>query len=187
MSRNYNAIHYIQAQLKGFNPKFVDCAVRCFNLIEQNQEPNGCLSNSIALFICAKEYEYKPSLCYGLCEFDGKGFYHAWLEIDNIVIDMSIYGNANYSPFSMWDNKLDTPYIGSYEDSVIQYGKFKFDDDWSDSMIAQAEGWSFERYMNEVPQNAMWKIVCKFLDRTPTNNLVEYLKTHIKNKSIERN
>lgn len=187
MSRNYTAIHYIQEQLKGFNPKFVDCVVRCFNFIEQNQEPDGCLSNSIALFICAKEYGYKPSLCYGLCKFEGKEFYHAWIEIDNIVIDMAIYGNVNYSPFSIWDNELDTPYIGSYEDSVVQYGKFKFDNDWSDSMIAQAEGWSFERYMNGLPQNAMWKIVCKFLDKTPTNNFVEHLKTHIKNKSIERN
>ena len=90
MSRNYTAIHYIQEQLKGFNPKFVDCVVRCFNLIEQNQEPNGCLSNSIALFICAKEYGYEPLLCYGLCKFDGKEFYHAWIEIDNTVIDMAI-------------------------------------------------------------------------------------------------
>ena len=186
MSSNYTAIHYIQEHLKGFNPKFVDCVVRCFNLIEQNQEPDGCLSNSMALFICAKEYGYEPSLCYGLCEFEGKKFYHAWLEINNIVIDISIYGNVNYSPFSMWDNKLDTPYIGSYEDSAVQYGKFKFDDDWSDSMIAQAEGLSFEQYMNGLPRNAMWKIVCKFLDKTPTNNLVEHLKTHIKNKFIER-
>lgn len=187
MSRNYTAIHYIQEQLKGFNPKFVDCVVRCFNLIEQNQEPDGCLSNSMALFICAKEYGYEPSLCYGLCEFEGKEFYHAWLEINNIVIDISIYGNVNYSPFSMWDNKLDTPYIGPYEDSAVQYGKFKFDDDWSDSMIAQAEGWSFEQYMNGIPLNAMWKIVCKFLDKTPTHNLIEHLKKHIENKFITRN
>lgn len=35
MSRNYTAIHYIQEQLKGFDPKFVDCVVRCFNLIRK--------------------------------------------------------------------------------------------------------------------------------------------------------
>ena len=32
MSRNYTAIHYIQEQLKGFNPKFVDCVVRCHKI-----------------------------------------------------------------------------------------------------------------------------------------------------------
>ena len=56
MRRNYTAIHYIQEQLKEFDPKFVDCVIRCFSLIEQNQEPDGCLSDSVALFICAKEY-----------------------------------------------------------------------------------------------------------------------------------
>ena len=186
MKRNYTAIHYIQNQLKGFNPKFIDCVTRCFNLIEQYQEPDGCLSNSILLFICAKEYGYDPVLCYGLCELDGIAFYHAWLEIDGIVIDLSIYGNVNYSPFSLWENNLDVPYIGTYQDSVVQYGKFKFDDDWSYSMIAQMEGWSFEKYMNGLPRNAMWKGVCKILDRTPTNNLVEHLKTHIKDQMIER-
>ena len=186
MSRNYNAIHYIQEQLKGYNPKFIDCVVRCFNLMEQYKEPDGCLSDSILLFICAKEYRYKPSLCYGLCALEGKEFYHAWLEIDDIVIDLAIYGNVNYSPFSMWDNKLDTPYIGSYKDSIIQYGKFKFDNDWSGSEIAKTEGWSFEEYMDTLPQNVLWKGVCEILDRTPTNNLIEHLKTHIKNTFIER-
>ena len=186
MKRNYTAIHYIQNQLKGFNPKFIDCVTRCFNLIEQHQEPDGCLSNSIALYICAKEYGYNPVLCYGLCELDGIEFYHSWIEIDGIVIDLSIYGNVNYSPFAMWENNLEVPYIGTYQDSAVQYGKFKFDDDWSYSLIAQVEGWSFEKYMNGLPQNAMWKVVCKILDRTTTPNLVEHLKTHIKGRVIER-
>jgi hypothetical protein len=186
MSRNYTAIHYIQKQLKGFDPKFVDCAVRCFNLIEKNQEPNGCLSDSIALFICAKEYGYKPTLCYGLCKIDGREFYHAWLEINGTIIDLAIYGNVNYSPFSMWNRKLDTPYIGSYQDSVVQYGGFQFDEDWYGALISRAEGWSFEQYMNGLPQNAMWKLVCMFLDKTPTKNLIEHLKTLVKNEYIER-
>ena len=186
MSRNYTAIHYIQEQLKGFDPKFVDCVVRCFSLIEQSQEPDGCLSDSIALFICAKEYGYQPSLCYGLCRLEGVKFYHAWIEIDGIIIDMAIYGNVNYSPFSVWEYKLDTPYIGSYQDSVVQYGKFRFDDDWPRSMIAQAEGWSFEKYMNGLPQNAMWILVCMFLGKMPTKLLIAHLKTLVKNEVIER-
>ncbi|CUQ07512.1 Uncharacterised protein [Anaerostipes hadrus] len=82
---------YIQNQLKKFDPRFTKCVVRCFDLIKQFQESDGCLSNSVALYICAKEYGYDPILCYGLCEFDGKEFYHAWLEINDIVIDVSIY------------------------------------------------------------------------------------------------
>jgi len=187
MSRNYSAIHYIQNQMKDFDPKFVDCVVRCFNMIDQTHEPDGCLSNSIALFICAKEYGYNPVLCYGLCELNQKEFYHAWLEIDNIVIDMSIYGNVNFSSYSLWDNKLDKPYIGSYEESATHYGKFEFDKNWRNAMIAKAEGLSFTQYINMAPNNAMWKLVCKILDKTPTQNLVKHLETHIKNNIIKRN
>lgn len=48
MSRNYPAIHYIQNQMKEFAAGFVDCVVRCFNIMDKNQEPDDCLSNSVA-------------------------------------------------------------------------------------------------------------------------------------------
>lgn len=53
-------------------------------------------------------------------------------------------------------------------------------------MISKIEGWSFEQYMDALPDNAMWQIVCNFLDRMPTLNLIKHLRTHIKNKKIER-
>lgn len=177
---------YIQNQLKNFDPRFTKCVVKCFDLIVQFQESDGCLSNSVALYICAKEYGYDPVLCYGLCEFDGKEFYHAWLEINDTVIDVSIYGNINFSPYSLWNTKLNTPYIGNYKDSFVKYGRSVFDEDWECSMISKIEGWSFEQYMDALPDNAMWQIACKFLNRTPTLNLIKHLRTHIKNKKIER-
>jgi hypothetical protein len=188
--KNYTVIHYIQNQLKGFNRKFIDCVIRCFNLIEKYQEPNGCLSDSVALFICAKEYGYMPKLCYGLCSVDGIEFYHAWLEIDTTIIDLAIYGNINYrvSPL-IQKQKLDTPYIGTYENSNernIHYGRFQFDEDWSLALIAQKEGLSFIDYMNGLPNNAMWKLVCILLDKTPTYDFVNHLKTLVTNDKIER-
>lgn len=185
MSRNYPAIHYIQNQMKEFAAGFVDCVVRYFNIMDKNQEPDGCLSNSVALFICAKEYGYDPVLCYGLCEFEQKEFYHAWLEINDTVIDVSIYGNVNFGSYSLWD-KIDKPYVGSYEDSFIHYGRFKFDEDWPYAMIAKMEGWSFEKYMNGLPQHAMWRLVCMYLNKTFTMALMNRLKTYIENESIER-
>lgn len=186
MSRNYSAIHYIQNQLKGFNPKFVDCVVRCFNMIDQTHESDGGLFNSVALFICAKEYGYSPVLCYGLCELEGKKFYHAWLEINGIIIDMSIYGTVNFNPYFIWNVVLDKPYIGSYGDAIVQYGKFEFDKHWSNSTISKAEGWSFEEYMDRCPYDMMWKRVCKFLDKSFIPNVIKYLKILIENETIER-
>ena len=187
MSQNYVAIHYIQDRLKKFNPKFIDCVVRCFNLIDQSQEPNGCLSDSAALYICAKEFGYKPVLCYGLCELRGIEFYHAWLEINGIVIDMAIYGNANFNPLLANENKLSVPYIGPYDDPNIRYKKFEIDEYWMYSFISQIEGKSFEEYMDGLPQNAMWKLVCMFLDRIPTENFINKLRKHVKNVKFERN
>ena len=68
MSKNYKGIHYIQEQLKDFDKSFVNCVIRCFNLIEENKEPDGCLSNTTALYICAKSCGYNPIICYGLCK-----------------------------------------------------------------------------------------------------------------------
>lgn len=186
MSRNYKGIHYIQDVLKGFNPKFVECVIRQFNVIDANKEPDGCLSNSIVLYICAKEYGYEPRLCYGLCVYDKKEFYHAWLEINNIIIDLSIYGNVNFSPYSMWDKKLDVPYIGSYENSEVHYGRFEFDKDWPNALISKAEDITFIEYMDGLPQNAMWKLLCKILDKTISKDLVNHFRSLIKDSVIKR-
>lgn len=186
MSKNYLVIHYIQQQLKDFNPKFVDCVVRSFNYLEAIKADRDCLTNTIALFLCAKKLEYNPNICYGLCKFQDKPFYHVWLEINEIIIDIAVYGNVNYSEYSMWDCKLETPYIGKYEYSPIYYGKFKFDEDWKDSLISKIEGWTVLQYMNAAPQNAMWKLVCKFLDITPTSQVVDELSSYIKDIKIER-
>lgn len=186
MGKNYKAIHYIQEKLNGYNSKFVDSVIRCFNNVEQSKEGNGCLSNTVALYICAKEYGYNPKICFGLCSFEEKEFYHAWLEIDEIIIDISIYGNVNYSPLALWDKKIDTPYIGSYVDSHIHYGKFLFDNDWEEAQISRAEGLTLEQYMDGLPNYEMWKLVCKYLNRTLTKELIGHLREHIKDVKIEK-
>lgn len=165
MPKNEISIEYINTQLSGFNPEFVKCVIRCFEFIERIHQPDGCLSNSIALFLCAKYYGYEPNLCYGLCKFEGQPFYHAWLEINGIIIDLSIYGNVNFNPIArlIWKTQLSTPYIGKYDTAIVKYGRFEFDTDWPISGIAQLEGYSFEEYMDGAPDNEMWKLICQFV------------------------
>ncbi len=186
MSSNSLVDTYIKDQLKDFNADFVKCVCRCFDLLEKSKEPDGCLSNTAALFVCAKEYGYNPEICYGLCELDGKQFYHAWLTINDIIIDMAIYGNVNYSPYSMWDFKLKTPYIGTYNEATMHYRKFEFDNDWNGSNIAQIEGWTLEKYMNAAPQSIMWRLTCMYLGKQPTSSYIEHLKTLVKGVKIDR-
>lgn len=186
MSKNKIALDYINTQLSGFKPEFVKCVTRCFEFIERIHQPDGCLSNSIAIFICAKYYGYEPNLCYGLCSFEGHPFYHVWLEINDIVIDLSIYGNVNFNPIArlIWKTQLATPYIGSYTNPYIHYGRFEFDNDWSITAIAQLEGCSFEQYMDGAPNGDMWDLVCQFLNEKPTPKVIMQLRNLIKNYSI---
>lgn len=186
MYRNQTAVNYIRQQMKGFKPEFVKCVIRCFEFIDSTHQPNGCLGNSVALYICAKEFGYRPKLCYGLCRVEWVSFYHAWLEINGTIIDPSIYGNINFNPKvrQSCQAMLNTPYIGTYKTSVINYGRFEFDESWKSAQISQAEGMSFEQYMDKDPNNGMWLVTCKFLNKLPVRKTIKHLRTLIKNVVI---
>ena len=186
MSRNYNAIHYIQENLAEYDKHFVDAVIKAFNTIHEKLEPDGCLSTSAILYIAAKKYGYDPELCYGCCELEEKQFYHAWIEINNTVIDLSIYGNVNFSPFSLWNTKMDVPYIGSYSDSAIKYGKYTFDEDYRMSQISTVEGKSLEQYMDGLPQNAMWKLACRYLDLALSKQVIDELRSYCKDVGFNK-
>lgn len=186
MARNYNAIHYMQNKLSGFDQHFVNAVVRAFNILNDTQSSNECMSMSACLYVIAKKYGYSPELCYGLCKYEGYDFYHAWIEINNTIIDLAIYGNINFSPYSLWDNKLDTPLIGSYEELPVHYGKYQFDEDWLTSNISIVTGKTLEQYMDGLPQNAMWKMVCKILDITPSKTIVNELRLYSKDMLFDK-
>lgn len=62
MAKDYNAIHYIQNQVKKYNidDKLSDLLIRGFNLIYNSKEADGCASNTIALYVCLKNMGYNP-------------------------------------------------------------------------------------------------------------------------------
>ena len=183
---NQTAVNYIRQQMRGFKPEFVKCVIRCFELIDSTQQPDGCLGNSVALYICAKEFGYSPKLCYGLCKVEEISFYHAWLEINGIIIDPSIYGNVNFNPKvrQSCQTMLNTPYIGAYKTSTISYGRYEFDENWRSDRISKAEGMSFEQYMDNAPDNWMWWVTCRFLNKLPVRKTIKHLRTLIKKDVI---
>lgn len=186
MGRNYEAIHYIREQLKGFDSKFVECAVRCFNFDNDSQSGDNCLVDTVSLYVCAKKFGYKPQLCYGLCKLGEREFYHAWLEINDTIIDVAIYGNVHHSPFfPEWKTKVKTPYIGKYKDSFLYYGKYEFDEHWKYCSISKAEGQSIIDYIKFAPGNGMWKLICNILDITPTKQAAEQLSSYIQDEYIQ--
>lgn len=102
------------------------------------------------------------------------------------VTKKGIYGNVNFNPEvrQSCQTVLDTPYIGTYKTSVISYGRFEFGEDWKTKELSLAEGLSFEQYVDGAPNNEMWWMTCKFLNKLPVRKTIKHLRTLIKKDVI---
>lgn len=184
MAKDYNAIHYIQNQVKNYNAddKLSDLLIRGFNLIYNNEESDGCASNSVALYVCLKNMGFNPQIYYGLCgiknEFE---FYHMWIELDEKIIDLAIYGNAKFNFFSdKLAHIIETPIVlETYDEAKICYDKFLFDDDWKHAAISNIEKKSLKEYINNAPNNSMKKLICRYMDVSPTKDNISKLLDNI--------
>lgn len=184
MVKDYNAIHYTQNQAKKYNvdDKLAGLLIRGFNLIYNSQEPDGCASNTVALYVCLKNMGYNPQIYYGLCTTEsGFEFYHMWLELDDKIIDFAIYGNAKFSVLSgELAHIITTPVVlETYDESKVHYGKFVFDDDWKDAGISAVENMTLKEYINSAPNNGMKKLICRYMDVSPTIENINKLLDNI--------
>lgn len=163
MSRNYKVRHYIQQQVHKYysDNRLSDLLFRCFEQIDKTQDYNGCLSTSVALYVCLSELGYSPKLCYGLCHTQsGFEFYHAWIELEDKVIDIAVYGNLNFNRLVPKSETVEFPVVlETYDNSYITYGRFVFDDYWCGAAICHAENWTILQYVNNVPNNGMYRII----------------------------
>ena len=168
--------------------RLTDALIRTFNKICDNREPDGCFSNSVALHVVLRSLGYNPTLCYGLCTSPkGQEFYHAWIELDGVVLDLSIYGNSHYSPF--WNEDPLNPVIfESYDDTPVRYGNQVFDADWENCMISNAvKLGSIENYIAHAPYvkhpsgNGLWKLIFNILDEVYTQEKHSLLQQYVSN------
>ena len=174
MGKNYKVLHYIKKQVDQYdgNAKLYDILSRSFNLINEYKDPDGCLSTSIALYICLTEAGYKPKIRYGLIRtVDDCEYYHAWLELENLVIDLAIYGNANFNPLFNSKITIEYPVVLEKTNDQLIYNAFLFDDDWPYSAIYVAENWSLYQYVMKAPMNGMHKIIGKIANEAIRSNI----------------
>ena len=174
MSKNYKVLHYIKEQVEKYNgdSKLYDILSRSFNLINEYKDPDGCLSTSIALYICLTEAGYEPKIRYGLIKTtDNYEYYHAWLEMDDFIIDLAIYGNANFN--SLFDSNIiiEYPVVLEKFHNQLSYHAFLFDDDWQYSAISAAEHWTLYQYIMKAPMNGMHKIIGKIANEAIRSNI----------------
>lgn len=185
MGKDYEMIRYIRGRMEGFDERFVSAVVKLFGRMVEAREPDGCMSNSALLLACAKYCGYDAKLCYGLCSNGKHELYHAWLEINDCVFDIGIYGNSHFSPLYL-DEPLERPVINTkYENAPIHYGRFVFDEDWKEASLRGVEHLSVEKYFDNSERKILWQFVCTLLDMSPTKDNVDKIRESIKGIIIE--
>lgn len=161
MSRDYEQLRNIRQAVKNYNgdEQLSSILERCFNWMCQEEEDNGCLIQSVALYVALKTLQYHPQICYGLCKLpSGQEFYHAWLELDGRIIDIAIYGNIKWSPLCYQADITPAPVVLKlYNQSPIQYGKYQFDNDWDYASIALVDRMSVAQYIQNAPNQCVRK------------------------------
>ena len=187
MGRDYEARRLISERSSVYNDtRLSQILVRTFDLMCNSQEPDGCLSTSIALQVILCSIGYAPKLRYGLCITpEGHEIYHAWLEMDETVLDLAIYGNSHFSPYWM-DSKVLLPVVfESYQTTVVQYHDHVFDEDWGKSMISKAvQMGSVYEYIRRSPGNGMWKLVFRILDQVCTPERIEAMMEFVSKEPL---
>lgn len=179
-------LFYIHNKLQGYDQNFINVAENMFINIIRSKEADGCISNTVMLYICAKFYRLNARLCYGVVEVKGLEFYHMWLELDDIIIDLSIYGNINF-PHPLFLNTIKNlniqlyyPNIGPYQTVTGKYYRFRRDSDYFMSNISRVEGTSIHEYMsfmNTVHDDRLWYLCCSYLGaKSNVQDMVAYLK-----------
>lgn len=185
MAKDYEMIRYIRNQMQDYDDRFTNAVIKLFCKMVDIKEPNGCLSNSAMLLACAKYCGYNATLCYGLCNNGKHDLYHAWLEINNSIFDIGIYGNSHFSPLYL-DEPIARPVINvTYNDAPLQYGRFIFDADWKEADLRGVEHLSLTQYFDNSERHILWQIVCSLLDLSPTKENGEKIRNAIEGIIIE--
>lgn len=100
-------------------------------------------------------------------------------------MDIAIYGNAKFSPFSTFDVRYPIV-MGSYEanEQGMEYRPFTFDEDWHDALISKVQGMPVVEYCDKSPKRILWKFACDLLDMSPLKANVNALRDTVKDDVI---
>ena len=162
----------------------------CIEAICENYKHAIESDKIVELYVALKYLGYEPKLCYGLvflpnAEGEKHEIYHAWLELDGRVIDIAIYGNAKFSPYSFFD--VETPICyEEYENisTIADYHPFEFDDDWKDAMLNKAVGKKITDYCDGSYRAVIWDFICDFLSIPHTEDNKLKLRSIVKGEVI---
>ncbi len=160
MAKNYEALRHIREQLSDYDNNISFAIQRLFNIEDQCGESQGCVIDSIVTALIFKKFGIDVVLHLGeMCADGEQDAYHCWLTVDNKIIDIGIYGNANYNPLYHGED-IKFPFI--LEDT----GKIKYCDGSTenDSWLAELSEMAVIEYIMHCPQNRVCKLFYKSMD-----------------------
>lgn len=183
MARDYENIHYIQGQLEEFNSTdLTKSVIRVFEKICTWKWDDACVYATVMLHAIFKYFGVDSNITYGITSFNTNGyeykFYHAWLEANDKILDLAIFGNINYSHI-MRNMHLEKPVVNetyqAAESNNITYKRFEVDEGWKTCKIAVAENETIHHYFNHAPQD-FWQHLCSYVGISGTPKNISKLK-----------
>lgn len=165
MSKDYETIHLIQAQMKDVPGDITDLIVRMYNRLENKKRYASGLSTSITMFLAMKHLGYNPLLILGTVRFQGISFPHAWLELDGKIIDIAIAEDTKYHPvLSDKVKPVQVQCYQSYDNAELDYFDFQFSEMWPMHGMKQVVGKNLAEYINMAEDIDILAEVCSILN-----------------------
>ena len=183
MGKNYDALHYVQKQMREFDPGLTNAVQRLFNIEDQSKKGQECVMDSVMLQLIFRKFGIQADIHLGeICADGNQDACHCWLTVNDRLIDMGIYGNSNYNPYYRGP-RLNHPFImeefSSLQNIVYADGSTETSGTWQ----AELSEKSVIDYIRYCPEDRVCKLVCKSLDitynqenRSMSCNLAEGLK-----------
>ena len=188
MARNYKMIHFLQNEMEGMDNKAASMIIRMFNRLDERKIYASALSTSVTLYLALSYIGLLPKLVLGTVQYQGLSYPHAWIEMNDKVFDLAIYGDTRYHPMltESHDVKAVLPQInvGYADTNEINYYPFQFGSTWAMADMKRLVGKTLKEYADKSPVFNIWSDVCYILELSATSGNLEKMEEIASNATI---
>ena len=189
MARDYEIIHYLQAQMIALDPKLTSAIVRMHTRLSERKMYSSALSTSVTLFLAMRYLELSPKLILGTIQFQGLSYPHAWIELDGKIFDLATHQDIQHHPvLKEKELTLINPMVNiNYEDASrsVCYYPFQFEDLWQLANLYKMVGKTFEMYIDESLYIDILADVCYILEISETPETLDFFRAVAKLETIK--
>lgn len=144
----------------------------------ENQESSGSVVVSACIYAALKHLGICSEIVHGVVTCNDVSFFHSWIEIENKIVDVAIFGTLNYKGIS----HLEAPVIMKCRDEALALGLTYFEKEevplevWENNPVNKMLGASVLKFLDQIEDRKAWVLVCKMLNESPTETLVNKIR-----------